>query len=617
MRLSALSLIIGVLALAATAQLHAEQQRPNIIVMMVDDLGYSDLGCYGGEIKTPHLDALAMNGVRYVNFYNCARCHPSRATILTGLYAQQTGKGGFSGADGGANVPKDHPYYRPGYQGDMKLPVSTIPQALKTTGYTSFAIGKNHTAKDFLKFHGFDGEGETIGAGRGATGYFKPKSGKRIRTAADVLPGYYRTHAMADAAESFIRQHEGDQPYFIYWAPTAPHSPFHALEEDVAKYRDFYRGKTAADIVKARYQRQIELGIVDKAWPFDPEVNNVGGGGKVSTEVKWKYVADEAEFRSVYAAMVDSLDQGVGRVVQALKDKGQFENTLFLFLSDNGGTGPGAYSRNTPMRGKKQDAWNGGCETPAFIHWPAGTPAAQRGSINRTVAHLVDILPTVAAAGGTAQLRTDAQGRQVPESPGRSILPSLSGETVPLKNPVFIQHSGNCALVNERWKLIAQQGLVKGRRWELYNMESDPFETTNVADKHPKVVAEMGAMYMTWAERTGAYYFSMYNRGRPWSKWEKVALDANPPQVSAGPSIDATTGLQGRARVTATDADAADQKLTYTWLGTGPGTVIPSDNTAAPTLTFTDPGEYIIKVIINSPSGGRVAAVSDPITVGE
>jgi arylsulfatase len=509
------------------------KDRPNILVIMVDDMGYSDLGCYGGEIQTPNLDALAANGVRFTRFYNTSRCCPSRACILTGLYPHQTGLGSFLGEPYGP-IEK-----YPGYQGSMVHPNVTMAEILSPAGYATGHIGKWHVGPGGPAQRGFEFAYIGHHASVGCWHYFSKKYG----------PTAYCTDWLGHQLVRHISSSkEAGKPFFAYWAPTAPHWPIDAKAADVAKYEGVY-DKGPIAIAEARMAKMRELGIMEKEMPWhglkfmkeqDPskekhrwkrkQVEGHNAWRKkllayrpsIMTEVEFNTTGKPrrakslAEGMQAYAAQVDCMDQNVGKVVAKLKELGQFENTLILFCSDNGASRenhwkfPGASTghafaqvSNMPFPGCKMSSHDGGVGTPLIMHWPKRIAAEARGSINHTVGHLIDIMPTVLDAAEATYPRQDLKGRDLPVSDGRSLLPALKGNHVPLKNPVFIEHVGNCALIEEDWKLVANDGNSE-KPWALFNMKTDRCETRNVANEHPDVVERMDKEWHAIAKRVGA-----------------------------------------------------------------------------------------------------------------
>ena len=527
-------------------------QRPNIVVILSDDMGYSDIGCYGGEIETPNLDRLAANGLRFTQFYNTGRCCPTRASLLTGLYPHQAGVGHMM-EDRGVD----------GYRGDLNRQCVTIAEVLKPAGYATYAVGKWHVTKqnrpktEADKYNwplqrGFD---RYYGILNGAASYWDPNSLARDNQL--ITPGtdpayqpdepYHLTDAFSDNAAAFIREHPAGRPFFLYVAYTAAHWPLHARERDIARYRGHYDAGYPA-IREARLARMKELGVVDP------------GAALSATAGDWEAVEDkrwEAACMEVYAAMIDQMDQGIGRILQALQDTGQFENTLILFLQDNGGCaepygrdpqgplvirgaspslppipedrihywdstpkqtrdgwptlrghvmpGPAdtaiGYGRawanvsNTPHREYKHWVHEGGISTPLVVHWPAGIPA--RNELRHQPGHLVDVMATCVDLAGAAY-PAEYRGQRIHPVAGTSLVPVFTRQ--PLGREIlFWEHEGNRAIRLGDWKLVA-----KGRQgqWELYDISRDRSELHDLADEHPELVRLLSPMWMRKARAT-------------------------------------------------------------------------------------------------------------------
>ena len=492
----------------------AEDQRPNVIVMMVDDLGFSDLGCFGSEIRTPNLDALAANGVRGVNFQNTSRCCPSRACILSGLYPHQTGVGYFAGAPSGPMAEY------PGYQGRMCHPCVTMAEVLKTAGYATFGGGKWHVGEDPRTRLGFD---EAIDLP--TMNYFLKEEPSEACYSTEVLGDWITARI-----DKYGRQ---SKPFFAYYTPIAPHFPIQGLSRDAARYKGAYNAGPRAT-AEARLARMRAMGLIDPAMPvhlpgaFDQQGRDdylskarcsteldgirqpLTKDGAPKNKVVARPVAYVEEAMEIYAGMVECLDRNVGKVVAKLKELGIFDNTLFLFCSDNGCSAetdalryPWTNVCNTPFRGSKIDSWFGGTATPLLLHWPQRLAPTARNSINRTWGHLIDVMPTVLAATGCTYPAQDHAGRPVPPMEGRSLLPLLEGQTLPLEKPIFIEHFGNCALITEDWKL-REGGESNNEPWELYDLRRDRFETQDLAAQHPERVAAMETEWNAIAARIGA-----------------------------------------------------------------------------------------------------------------
>lgn len=522
--------------------------RPNIVVILSDDMGYSDLGCYGGEIATPNLDALAQGGLRFTQFYNTARCCPTRASLLTGLYPHQAGVG---------HMMDDKQL--PGYTGNLNTACRTIPEVLRTAGYRSYAVGKwhitRHTAPDGPKDNwplqrGFDRYYGTI---HGAGSFFDPSSLVRDNTMISPYADpeyrpevYYYTDAIAEHAVRFIADHarqHADKPFFMYVAFTTAHWPMHALPEDIAKYRGKYDAGYAA-IRQARFEKAARLGVIDPAQGLSP------------ADESWDAVADrrwEAAGMEVYAAMVDRMDQGIGRIVAELKRTGRFDDTLIFYLQDNGACaepmgrsgnkqhpnierpaqptfppmkpeefaaagsvpkqtrdgfpvrmgpkvmpGPAdtyvAYGRgwanvsNTPFREYKHWVHEGGIATPLIAHWPRGIAA--RGELRAQPGHVIDLAATCRELAGAAY-PADATPLE-----GRSLSPAFENKPIE-REALYWEHEGNRAVRVGDWKLVAKHG----KPWELYDLSRDRTESNNLAAKFPDRAAQMAALYEAYARR--------------------------------------------------------------------------------------------------------------------
>ena len=512
-------------------------QRPNIVLILNDDMGYSDLGCYGGEVQTPNLDRLAANGIRFSQFYNTARCSPSRASLLTGLHPHQTGIGVLTYDMG----PE-------GYAGDLNRRCVTIAEALKPAGYRSYLSGKWHVANNLRQptdswplQRGFD---EFYGTIIGAGSFYDPntltRGNENIEHEAKA-PGFFYTDAISDNAVGFIRRHRrdhGDQPFFQYVAYTAPHWPLHAHDEDIGRYRGRFDAGWD-QLREERLARLVASGILREGWPLS---------GRDPTQPAWD-LAKHKEWllrcMEVYAAQIDRMDQGIGRILHALEDEGQLENTLVIFLADNGACAedipddltvdelvnrlmiakentrsgepvhfgndpqvmPGpentyqSYGRawanlsNSPFRLYKHWIHEGGISTPLIVHWPEGI--TQRNAIRHTPGYLPDIMATILDATGTPYPQQWA-GHAIEPLEGTSLLPVLQRELAS-RPAMFWEHEGNAAVRIGAWKLVRKYP----EPWELYDMEADRTELNDVAARHPERVNDMVAQYEAWAKRCG------------------------------------------------------------------------------------------------------------------
>ena len=523
----------------------ASGARPNIVLIMADDMGFSDIGCYGGEISTPNLDRLAAGGLRFTQFYNAARCCPTRASLLTGLYPHQAGIGHMS-YDNGLE----------GYRGVLSKQCVTIAEVLKQAGYATYISGKWHLCHFDFKTRTSDasyswpiqrGFDEFYGTLAGAGSFYNPPGLMRNNT--PVKPDsddYYYTDAISDNAARFVTGHvtkNADTPFFLYVSYTAPHWPLHAPQESIAKYKGRY--DNGWDALRAdRHKRMIKMGIVKDKWKITPRDKKIPSWKKAKNK-KW-----QARRMEVYAAQVDLMDQGIGRIVTALKKTGQIDNTLILFLSDNGGCAseldpknkfyrtsgiidrtspdgkpvrfgnnasimPGAgdtfasYGRawanagNTPFREYKCWVHEGGIATPLIAHWPA--VIKQRGKLTDQAGHIIDIMATcVDAAGGKYPAQYKSNKIRLTE--GQTLVPEFVGGKMS-ERAIYWEHEGNRAVRKGKWKLVSKypvrwDQISKDQgRWELYDTEADRTELNDLADKYPEIVKELATMYNAWTKR--------------------------------------------------------------------------------------------------------------------
>lgn len=487
--------------------------RPNIIIMMADDLGFSDLGCYGGEIETPNLDALAAGGIRFTQFYNTARCCPTRAALLTGLYQHQAGIGHMVGD-----------YGVPAYQGYLSEQSVTIAEALRPAGYNTLTVGKWHVGSQKGKWpldRGFD---KFFGTPSGGGFYFKESLDFRklfVTLGNDEVPfpdDAYTTDLFTDYALEFVDASlKEEKPFFLYFAHIAPHWPLQAKPEDIDKYREKYTSGWDA-MRKARFAKQREIGLADEAWKLsrrDPM-------SKPWDEMSEEQQEDLALRMAVYAAQVDSIDQNVGRLVEKLKAKGALENTVIMFLSDNGCSAEGgltgfrrgnqeaeigtpttyasaglgwANACDTPLRKFKMSTHEGGISTPLVVHWPAGI--SRRGEWEKQVGHVIDLMPTCLELAEAKYPETRAEQPTIPLA-GKSLVSAFEGGTFS-RDPIFWEHEGNRAVRAGDFKLVGP----RGRPWQLYNLSLDRSETNNLAADHPEKVARLTAAWEAWASQVG------------------------------------------------------------------------------------------------------------------
>ncbi len=522
-------LLSTVLALRP-APASAAGARPNILLILGDDMGWSDLGCYGSEIRTPNLDALSQGGLRFTQFYNCARCCPTRASLLTGLYPHQAGVG---------DMTNDRKL--PGYRGRLQPNCVTLAQVLKSADYRTYMVGKWHlTGKPGPTERGFD---EFYGMVEGFNSCFqenpfytrRPNDRPRREYAADK---FYSTDVFGDYALDFLAdaRKAGAKPFFLYLAFNAAHFPLHARKEDIARYKDVY-AKGWDKLREERYARQKKMGLIDPRWPLTPRsgFETRRDFFRTGENPAWDTLdadrrADLARRMAVYAAMVDRMDRNIGRVLADLRAHGQLDNTLIFFLSDNGacaewdpfgfdgGSGPKnilhtgadlermggpdsyhsygsgwANACNTPFRLYKHWAHEGGISTPLIVHWPNGFKA--RGEMRKQVGHVIDIMATcvdVAGAEYPARIGENA----ITPAEGKSLTPAFADRPIE-RSFLAWEHEGNKAIRAGRWKAAAtHQG-----RWELYDMEADRVEMHDLADKRQDAVKDLAAKWQIWAKR--------------------------------------------------------------------------------------------------------------------
>ena len=557
------------------------QSRPNVIIVMADDMGWSDIGCYGSEIETPNLDRLAKNGLRFTQFYNTGRCCPTRASLLTGTYPHQAGIGHMMNDTG-----------LPGYKGDLGSDVQTIAEVLKPAKYSTYLSGKWHVTPkihpgssqhNWPRQRGFDRFYGTI---HGAGSFFDPNSLTRQNTLISPYADkeyepevFYYTDAINDHATRFINEHKGEDPFFLYIAHTAPHWPMHALPEDIEKYKGRYDAGWEAIRAK-RYQRQLDMGLIDPKWKLS---NRDAEAWKDAKNKEW-----EIRLMEVYAAMVDRLDQGLGNVIAALEKRKMLDNTLIMFIADNGGCAEGmgrkegiqykdsdpdilrpmkasdlqmdmipkrtrdgvvvkqgtevmtggddtyhGYGRawanvsNTPFREYKHWVHEGGISTPLVAHWPKGISPKLHGKFEHQPAHLIDLMATCVDLA-KAEYPLEVKGQKIVPLQGVSLKPTFSGKNLNRKNPIYWEHEGNRAIRIGKWKLVAKGA---NGAWELYDLDADRSELNNLASVHEEHAKEMADKWEAWAIEAKAKPWSWNRKKSSFSKKKvfNLAPDANLP----------------------------------------------------------------------------------------
>jgi arylsulfatase A-like enzyme len=511
---------LGCLVLAP--RLGAEEKkpaRPNILIIMADDMGLSDLGCYGSEIATPNVDGLARKGVRFTQFYNTARCCPTRASLLTGLYPHQAGVGHMVGD-----------YKRPGYRGRLNDRCVTIAEVLKPAGYRTYLSGKWHVGEQKGHWPYDRGFERSYALVSGGTNYFRLDPGRTL--AIDDKPikppeKWYITDAITDHAVKFLKDHgKSDKPFFLYLAYTAPHWPLHAHEADIKKYRGKYKKGWDA-LREERHARMKKMGIVEGKWALTARDAGVPAWEKAKNKEDWDLRM------AVYAAQIECMDRGIGQVLAQLKATGALENTLVMFLADNGGCaeiidrgkkgepaggadsflsyGVGwANASNTPFRLYKHWVHEGGISTPLVASWPA---VIKKGAITHQPGHLIDLMATCLDVAG-AKYPAKFNDKAITPLEGKSLRPIFEGKTRAGHDAIYWEHEGNRAVRQGKWKLVARFK----QPWELYDLEADRTETRDLAKGRPERVKAMAGLYDKWAERANVV---PWEKARPGKKGKK------------------------------------------------------------------------------------------------
>lgn len=500
------------------------QEKPNVVIFLVDDMGYSDIGCYGGEIMTPNLDKLASTGVRFTQFYNTSRSCPARASLMTGLYQHQTGIGQMSEDPGTfkKETQRDiNDWGSEGYQGYLNRNCVTIAEVLKENGYHTYMAGKWH-----LGMHGQEkwplqrGFERFYGILAGAASYLRPEGGRGLTLDNEHLPApeapYYTTDAFTDHALQFVGEQKDDKPFFLYLAFNAPHWPLQAKEEDIQKFTKLYRSKGWDKIRQERYNRMQKMGIIDKNVGFAEWENR-------SWDELTEKEKDESAYRmAVYAAQIHCVDYNVGKVIDYLKKTKQLDNTLILFLADNGACaepylelGGGkqedinnpacnnmpsygrawAQTSNTPFRKYKCRSYEGGISTPLIFSWNKKL-GNRHGNLCTTPGYLPDIMPTVLEATGAAYPETYHGGNKIHPLVGTSLFPAITEKVPSLHEYMYWEHQGNRAIRYGNWKAIRDEA---GTEWELYDIVKDRTEKNNLASQHPDVLKKLRNEWEYWA----------------------------------------------------------------------------------------------------------------------
>lgn len=526
----ALGLSSVLYATAAEVDKGCKRDKPNILLILVDDMGFADIGCYGSTvIETPNLDGLAEHGIRLSQFYNCARSSPSRAALLTGLYPHQSGVGHLETENWG----EEHP----GYRGQLNDECITIAEGLQQVGYLTAMSGKWHIGGRYGVCpwnRGFERSFTGIDPAFYYPQARKAKSlhlnGEPISPTSDKLPkDWYSTDLYAEMGNRFINEAiEDDKPFFLYLAFNAPHFPLQAPEETIKKYKGkFSKGW---DVMRPDvYRKQIELGLIKSSYPLSEKHPDVPDWSSLDKETNERM----QRIQEIYAACVDRMDVAVGRVVENLRVKGELDNTLIIFLSDNGANAEsGVWGRygnpehagdvfstiyqgqswatysNTPFKRYKHFTHEGGISSPCIIHWPVGISKKFNGTIiHHEYGNFVDILPTCLDVSG-AEYPTAHKGQTILPAQGVSLSPLFRGKKINRKAPTYWEHEGNKAVREGRWKLVA----LNHNDWELYDMINDRTEQCNIAKQHPDIVKRLSDAWEDWAK---------HSRVEPWKKPQK------------------------------------------------------------------------------------------------
>ena len=498
--------LLALLALCASA---GAAPKPNIVVILVDDMGFSDLGCYGSEIPTPNLDALAQNGLRFTQFYNTARCCPTRAALLTGLYPHQTGVGWMTDDQN-----------QPGYEGRLNDRCVTMAEVLRPAGYLTAMTGKWHVGQNHgvtPKSRGFDRSLNAV-----AGGFFfadSPRAelfldGEKLAKDDPRLPkDWYSTDLWTTFGLKFVDDAlAAKKPFYLHLCHNAPHFPLQAPKAEIEKFLGQYR--IGWEEVRARrYARQLEMGLIDKQWTNAPRPSAIKA---------WKDVPAEEQKRfdhlmATYAAVMSRMDKAVGDLVDGLRKRGVLDDTLILFMSDNGGNAEAgakgrtegdpsnsgsqwfcgeswAYAQNTPFRLYKHFNHEGGISTPLIAHWPAGIAA--KNEFRRQPGHVIDVMATVVDVAG-AVYPQEFNGKAIRPMEGRSLVPAFADKPI-VREAIYWEHEGNAAVRQGDLKLVRQG---RDGPWELYDLKVDRTELHDLAQSQPEKAKELAALWKAWAER--------------------------------------------------------------------------------------------------------------------
>jgi arylsulfatase A-like enzyme len=517
-------LLLGLLFNSSAALLAVptpQAERPNVVVFLVDDMGWSDLGCFGGEIKTPNLDQLARDGVRFTQFYNTARCCSTRASVLTGLYPHQAGVGHMTNErrDSQGNV-------HPGYSGRLNNTSVTIAEVLSQAGYFTAMTGKWHVGQNFGVKPEDRGFQRTLTAAAGGF-YFQEGRGARLfyngrdigngNEEPTVPKNWYSSDLWVDFGLKFIDEALAQKkPFFLYNAFNAPHFPLQAPAEDIARWRGRFKAEGWDKLREARYQRQLAAGLIDPAWKLSPRPQEVPAWDSLGPEDQDHY----DHLMAIYAAVVERMDRAVGTLVEGLKKRGQLDNTLILFMSDNGGNAEAgvrgrangenlgdarsdvfigqcwATLNNTPFVRYKHHTDEGGISTPLIVHWPNAIAPERRGTLEKQPGHLIDIMATCIDVAH-AEYPKEFKGHAITPFEGTSLVPAFHGKSLQRKNPLFWEHEANRAIRDGDLKLVA----LENQPWRLYDLAADRTEQHDLAAEKPELVQSLASQWDAWAAR--------------------------------------------------------------------------------------------------------------------
>ncbi|MEO1972316.1 MAG: arylsulfatase [Pirellulaceae bacterium] len=520
-----LAIAVGLTLFMTSITVAQQPARPNIIIILVDDMGFSDVGCYGGEIETPNIDRLAANGLRFTQFYNAGRCCPTRASLMTGRHPHQVGIGHMT------EPPDTSLGFEGPYQGFLNDNCVTIAEVLRQADYHTLMTGKWHLGihrkECWPRQRGFD---RFYGCLSGAVNYFKPGGGRGItleNSPTETDQDFYATDTFTDYACQFVDEavEQDDRPFFLYLAYNAPHWPLNAKWDDYQKYKGKYRDGWSA-LMQRRLAKQKSLGLIDEnivpATHVGPDWETLNAGQHERLD----------SIMAAYAGCVDSIDQNIGKLLKHLEQLGELDDTIIFFLSDNGACQEGgvlgrgneemvknpplettggvrlglawANACNTPFRLYKHFVHEGGACTPMIVHWPDGIPAETRGLFVRQYAYLPDLMASCLELSGAQYPNS------VPPCEGRSIMPLLTGSREPVHStPIFWEHEGNACVRWGKWKLVREYQ----KPWELYDIAADRAEMRDLATANVEQTKKMIALWTAWAEKNQVAFperFNMY-----------------------------------------------------------------------------------------------------------